>query len=310
MPKPDKTLIVVVGPTAVGKTDLAIKLAQHYHTEIVSADSRQFFREMEIGTAKPSKQELKAAPHHFIDSHNISSEFSVGDFEQQALTVINDLFVNHNTAILVGGSGLYIQAVCQGFDNIPKPSEGTREKFNALYIEEGIEALQRALMDVDPLYYKEVDIQNPQRMIRALEVFETAGKPFSSYRINSLNERPFNILKIGLDLERQELYRRINTRVDQMMKNGLLKEVQNLLPYRHLNALNTVGYSELFDHLEGKLTLEEAIDKIKQNTRRFAKRQLTWFRRQPDIQWFQRGQTEQVLSWITGQLPHDQRPGE
>ena len=225
MYKPDKTLIVVVGPTAIGKTDLAIQLAQHYRTEILSADSRQFFREMEIGTAKPSELELKAAKHHFINSQSINSEFSVGDFEQDALKILNELFIEHDTVILVGGSGLYIQAVCEGFDDIPKPSEGIREKLNKLYANKGIEALQDALIAVDPYYYQEVDINNPQRLIRALEVFETTGRPFSSYRVKNISSRPFRTVKIGLDISREELYQRINRRVDVMIENGLLEEV-------------------------------------------------------------------------------------
>ena len=310
MYKPDKTLIVLVGPTAIGKTDLAIQLASHFQTEIISADSRQFYREMEIGTAKPSPEEIQATKHHFINSHSITSEFSVGDFEQQVLKVIDNLFVNHDTAILVGGSGLFIQAVCQGFDEIPKPSEGSREKWNSLFAEEGIEALQKALKIVDPDYYKEVDIHNPQRLIRALEVYETTGKPFSSYRIKNIHPRPFHILKIGLDMNREELYQRINHRVDQMMDRGLLKEVEGLLPFRNLNALNTVGYSEIFDYLDGVLTLEQAIDKIKQNTRRFAKRQLTWFKRQDDIKWFSPGETESIISWLNLQYPLNPGPAE
>lgn len=310
MHKPDKTLIVVVGPTAIGKTDLAIQLAQHFQTEIISADSRQFFKEMEIGTAKPSKNELLAARHHFINSHSITTEFSVGDFEKQAIGLLDNIFTNKDIAILVGGSGLYIQAVCQGFDEIPKASEGVREKWNKIYAEKGIVFLQTSLLNVDPEYYNYVDISNPQRLIRALEVFDTSGKPFSSYRTKNINPRPFNILKVGLNSSRPELYNRINCRVDQMMKQGLIEEVKNLLPYRHLNALNTVGYSELFDYLEGSSTLEDAVEKIKQNTRRFAKRQLTWFNRQDDIKWFAPGKTQDVISWINLQYFQDPAPGE
>ena len=298
MPKPDKTLIVVVGPTAIGKTDLAIKLAQHYHTEIISADSRQFFKEISIGTAKPSEKELRAIKHHFIHSHSIDSPFSVGDFEKQSIQLLEDLFDDHDTAILVGGSGLYIQAVCEGFDDIPKATDGIRDKWNSIFAGEGIEALQRALITIDPEYYSEVDTSNPQRLIRALEVYETTGKPFSSYRIKKISPRPFHIIKIGLDIKRDELYERINHRVDMMMEAGLLQEVKSLLPHRDLNALNTVGYSELFDYLEGQISLEEAIDKIKQNTRRFAKRQLTWFKRQNDIKWFEPGQTEEIIAYL------------
>lgn len=298
MLEPTKTLIVIVGPTAIGKTNLAIKLAQHYHTEILSADSRQFYREMSIGTAKPSEFELAAAKHHFINSHSIHTEFSVGEFETQALEILSKLFQNNDLAILAGGSGLYVQSVCQGFDDIPKATSQTRENLNALFAEKGINALQEYLSKADPEYYNQVDLNNPQRLIRALEVFETTGKPFSSYRIKNINTRPFNIIKIGLNVDREELYQRINSRVDQMMEGGLLEEVRSLLPYRGLNALNTVGYSELFDYLDGLVTLPVAIDKIKQNTRRFAKRQLTWFKRQEDIKWFSPAEIEQIISWI------------
>jgi tRNA dimethylallyltransferase len=301
---PAKTLIVIVGPTAIGKTELAIKLALHYHTEILSADSRQFFQEMSIGTAKPSIPELAEVKHHFIDSHSIHTDFSVGDFEKQSLEVLSKLFETNDHAVLVGGSGLYVQAVCHGFDEIPKASAGIREKLNVLFAEQGITALQEYLSRVDPEYYNEVDINNPQRLIRALEVYETAGKTFSSFRVKTKNRRPFNIIKIGLDIQRVELYQRINSRVDQMLDAGLLEEARKLFPFRNLNALNTVGYSELFDFLEGRISLPEAIDKIKQNTRRFAKRQLTWFKRQEGIKWFLPGETDQIISWINLQVLH------
>lgn len=307
MLEPTKMLIVVVGPTAIGKTNLAIDLARHYNVEILSADSRQFYREMSIGTAKPSELELAAAKHHFIDSHSIQTEFSVGEYETEALSILSKLFKSSDQAILTGGSGLYIQAVCQGFDDIPKASTETRESLNALFAEFGISALQEYLLKTDPEYYSQVDLNNPQRLIRALEVFETTGKPFSSYRLKNINIRPFNIIKIGLNIEREELYNRINARVDQMMETGLLEEVRTLLPYRNLNALNTVGYSELFEYLDGLITLPAAIDKIKQNTRRFAKRQLTWFKRQEDIRWFLPSETEEIISWINLQKLHPER---
>ena len=298
MLRPDKTLIVIVGPTGIGKTELAIQLAKYYHTDIVSADSRQFFKETAIGTAKPTESELQAEKHHFINSHSILEEFSVGDFEKKALRVIEGIFANNRYALLVGGSGLYINAICEGFDNIPKPGEGVRQKLNDLYAQEGITVLQDTLKKADPVYYSQVDLNNPQRLIRALEVFETSGLPFSSYRNKELTSRPFNIIKVGLNTSRAELYDRINRRVDLMMEKGLLKEVTGLLPYRNLNALNTVGYSELFEYLEGKVSLEEAVDKIKQNTRRFAKRQLTWFNRQQDIKWFKPGDPEEVIAYL------------
>lgn len=280
-----KTLIVVAGPTASGKTAAAINLAQHYKTVILSADSRQFYREMSIGTAKPSWIELATAKHYFIDSHSITENFSVGDFEKHGLTLLDELFREHDIIILVGGSGLYIKALTEGFDDIPQADVDIREKLNQQLADHGIEPLQQKLKEVDPDYYNEVDLHNPQRVIRALEVFETTGQPFSSYRKAGVNKRPFHILKIALDMPREVLYNRINQRVDIMLEQGLLAEARELIFQRHLNALNTVGYSELFDYFDDKISLEKAVDQIKQNTRRFAKRQLTWFRKDKEIHW-------------------------
>lgn len=281
----DHRLVVIAGPTASGKTAAAIRLARHFNTVILSADSRQFYREMSIGTAKPDAEELAAAKHYFIDSHSIDQLFSVGDFEKEGLALLDELFKVHDLVILVGGSGLYIKALCEGFDDIPQADEGIREQLNKELTERGITPLQEELATVDPAYYNEVDIHNPQRIIRALEVYRSTGKPFSSYRKATANKRPFRCIKIALDLPREVLYSRINARVDIMVAQGLVEEVRSLLPYRHLNALNTVGYSELFDHFDGTTTLAAAIDLIKQNTRRFAKRQLTWFRKDKEIHW-------------------------
>jgi tRNA dimethylallyltransferase len=281
----NKMLIIIAGPTASGKTAAAIRLARHFNTVILSADSRQFYREMSVGTAKPDAEELAAAKHYFINSHSINDLFSVGDFEKQGLALLDGLFKQHDVVILVGGSGLYIKALCEGFDDIPQADEGVREQLNNELARNGIAALQEELKAVDPAYYNEVDINNPQRVIRALEVFRSTGKPFSSYRKATTNKRPFNCVKIALDLPREVLYNRINTRVDVMVAQGLIDEVRALLPYRHLNALNTVGYSELFDHFEGKTVINTAVELIKQNTRRFAKRQLTWFRKDKDMHW-------------------------
>lgn len=297
-----KTLIVIAGPTAIGKTALAIKVAQHFNAEIVSADSRQFYREMEIGTAKPSPDELNTVKHHFIDSHSITDEVTVGDFETAALATIDNIFKTQNIAVLVGGSGLFIKAVTEGFDDLPKADPDTRQKLNELLDSEGISALQEKLKHLDLHYYSEVDINNPQRVIRALEVALSTGKPFSSYRSHTKKSRPFNIIKIGLNTDRPKLYERINMRVDAMLSAGLLQEVKNLLPYRHLNALNTVGYSEIFNYLQGKTDLEQAIEDIKQNTRRFAKRQLTWFRKDPEIRWFEPEHTGEILSYISEKI--------
>ncbi len=282
-----KALIVIAGPTASGKTAAAIRLAQHYKTVILSADSRQFYREMAIGTAKPTQAELAAAKHYFIDSHSISETFSVGDFEKQALALLDELFQKQDVIILVGGSGLYIKALCEGFDDIPQADEAIREQLNNQFAQNGIAALQDELNTADPDYYNEVDLSNPQRIIRALEVYRSTGKPFSSFRKSTVNKRPFNILKIGLDLPREVLYNQINRRVDDMIKQGLANEVANLIPHRNLNALNTVGYRELFDYFDGKTDLPRAIELIKQNTRHFAKRQMTWFRKDQTIHWLQ-----------------------
>ena len=280
-------LIVIAGPTASGKTEIAIKLAQSYKTVIVSADSRQFYREMSIGTAKPTPEELAAAPHYFINSHSITENFSVGDYEKQGLALLDELFKMHNTIILVGGSGLYIKALCEGFDDIPRADAAIREELNKELAEKGIAVLQEELKIADPVFYKQVDLSNPQRVIRALEVFRSTAKPFSSFRKAAVNERHFNTIKIGVDMPRELLYDRINQRVDDMIKQGLVDEAQSLLPYRHLNALNTVGYSELFDYFDGKADLNIAIERIKQNTRHFAKRQLTWFRKDKAVHWLE-----------------------
>ncbi len=295
-------MVCIVGPTAIGKTNVAITLAQQFSTEIVSADSRQFFREMSIGTAKPSPEELAAAPHHFINSHSITQAFSVGNFEKEAISLLENLFKKHSIAFLVGGSGLYVQAITQGFDSLPKAPPELRAELNKQLTEKGIESLQKRLEALDPTYYNEVDIYNPQRIIRALEVCISTGQPFSAYRTHAANERPFEVLTIGLNTERSQLYDRINKRVDTMMEQGQLDEVETLLPYRELNALQTVGYQELFDYLEGKKSLEKAVEEIKQNTRRFAKRQLTWFRKNTETHWFEPQQVSQINALISKKL--------
>lgn len=304
MPNPavEKVLIVIVGPTAIGKTALSIKIAQQFNTEIISADSRQFFKEMHIGTAKPSSSELASAPHHFIGSHSADTLFSTGDFESEALGLMEKLFENHSQLVMVGGSGLYIDAVCKGLDQLPEIDLKIREHLNQLLATEGIEPIKNKLREIDPVYYDKVDQSNPQRMIRGLEMFLSTGIKLSSLLTNSVKKRPFRILKIGLNTDRNKLYEFINLRVDQMMAQGLLEEVQKLLPFRHYNALNTVGYSELFEYLDGKITLEQAVDQIKQNTRRFAKRQLTWFRKDSETIWFEPNQTADILLYLKNQV--------
>jgi len=294
----NKTLIIIAGPTAIGKTTLSIKLAKYYHTEIISADSRQFYREMNIGTAKPSEAELNAVKHHLINSHSVLDQFNAGDFEKESIEIINKLFLDHDQVIMAGGSGLFINAVSHGFDQLPVASEEIRDHLNKIFEEKGIEFLQEWLKKVDPVYYEEVDIFNPQRIIRALEVFESTGKVFSSLRTNIKKQRPFNIVKIGLNTDREKLYERINIRVDQMVNDGLIREVENLKPYRHINPLNTVGYSEIFNYLDGNSSREEAIEKIKQNTRRFAKRQITWFKKSEDIKWFNATEVESIIHYL------------
>jgi len=279
------TLWVVLGPTAIGKTALGIKLAQELNTEIISCDSRQFFQEMRIGTAVPSTEELNSIPHHFIQHISIKHEYSVGSFEKESLKKLDELFQNKQHAILVGGSGLYIDAVCKGFDNFPNINTGLRKELRKKYNEYGIIWLQEEVQKNDPEYYQIADIQNAQRLLRCLEVCLQSKKTFTFFRQQKTNMRPFNIKYIGLQIPREELYLRINQRVDNMMQEGLLEEVKALLPYQHLNALQTVGYRELFAYLNGEHTLERAVELIKQNTRRFAKRQLTWLKKYENAQW-------------------------
>lgn len=281
-----KLLITIVGPTAIGKTALSIQLAKHYNTQILSADSRQFFKEMCIGTAVPSQEELNAAPHHFIQHISIEDTYSVGHYEREALHKLSQLFTTHDILILVGGSGMYVDGLLNGLDYFPEVTPGIREELQQLHEREGIEALQELLKKHDPTYYNEVEISNTQRLMRALEVCLSSGKPFSSFRNQPKTPRDFKHIKIGLTADREIIYDRINRRVDLMMEAGLLDEVKTLLSRKHLNALQTVGYRELFEHLEEKTSLEQAIENIKTNTRRFSKRQLTWYRKDSSIHWF------------------------
>lgn len=281
----DKYLISICGPTAIGKTRWAIDLANHYNTEILSADSRQFYREMRIGTAVPSSEELQAVPHHFIQHKSIQDRYTVRDFQREALERISALFKVHDHLILVGGSGLYLDAVTKGLDDFPEVAPGVREALERSYRKEGIQALQDQLFSSDPEYYKKVDLRNSRRLIRALEICISSGKPYSSYLGKVKRPEGFKHIALGVDAPRAVIYSRIDQRVDEMMKQGLLKEVRALLPHRNLSAMQTVGYQELFAHLDGETDLETAVEAIKRNTRRFAKRQGTWFRRNPDIRW-------------------------
>lgn len=279
-------LINIVGTTAIGKTALAIVLARHFKTEILSCDSRQFYREMSIGTAVPSCEELAAAPHHFIQHKSIFDTYSVGDFEREVMELLPKLFARRKLVIMVGGSGLYNDVILKGLDEFPPIKEGVRESLNALYKEKGIGVLQEQLRALDPTYCLKVDMQNPQRIIRALEVCLSGDYPYSYYLQQKSTQRDFSVISIGLTAEREVIYERINQRMEVMLQAGLLQEIERLLPYRHLNALQTVGYREFFDFWEGKVSLAEAIENAKMNTRRFAKRQLTWFKKSEDIQWF------------------------
>ncbi len=292
---PAKYLISVIGPTSLGKTPLALVLAQHFGTEIVSSDSRQFYREMSIGTAVPSEEELKTVPHHFIQHISIFDTYSVGQFEQDALSCLRRLHSLTDVAVMAGGSGLYVNAVTHGLDDFPQVDQSIRKGLRQRYDAEGLEPLQELLRSRDPVYYEEVDLQNPHRIMRALEISIGTGKPYSSFRVKQHKDRPFQTISIGLNAERATLYERINNRVDQMVASGLLEEASTLYPHRHLNALQTVGYKELFDYLEGKWDLETAVAEIKKNTRRFAKRQLTWFGKDRDIRWFDYRESPQKI---------------
>lgn len=293
-----KTLISIVGPTAIGKTSLAIKIAESLQTEIISADSRQFYRELTIGTAKPNKIELHTVPHHFINSHSIKEPFSAGDYENEGIKVINQLFTEYDQLVMVGGSGFFVNAIIQGLDNLPKAKQGIRESLNQAYAENGLAHIQDKLKKIDPSYFSKVDISNPQRIIRALEVFESTGIPFSQWRKNKKSTRNFRVITIGLQMDRALLYERINLRVDMMMNEGLLEEVKSLYDRKSLPALQTVGYKELFDYLDDKCSLEEAIAKIKQNSRKYAKRQITWFKKNEQTTWFDPNDLPSVIAYL------------
>jgi tRNA dimethylallyltransferase len=280
-----KTVVIILGPTASGKTSAAIEVAGRYQTEIISADSRQCFRELNIGVARPSPEELKTIPHHFIATHSIHEAITAASFEQYALTKAAELFVKHDVIVMAGGTGLYIKAFCEGLDSIPAIPAAIRDTIIQSYNEKGLPWLQEQVKEKDHEFYEKGEIQNPQRMMRALEVVEFTGKSILSFRRGKKLTRAFDIIKAGIDLPKEELHKRIHYRTDQMIEHGLVEEVQQLLPYQHLNALQTVGYKEIFDYLNKKITLERAIEDIKTNTRQYAKRQMTWFKKDPDILW-------------------------
>lgn len=280
-------LLVVVGATAVGKTAYCLELAKKLQTVIISADSRQFYREMNIGTAKPSPEELAEVPHYFINSHSINENYNVGQYEKDVLALLPSLFEKYPTVILTGGSGLYIDAVCKGIDDMPEIPENLREELSKRLVNEGLSSILETLQALDSTYYAQVDRANTQRVLRAVEVCLASGKPYSSFRKNAAAPRPFEIEKIGLNRNRQELYHRIDARMDMMLAQGLLEEAKKLLPYREHNALQTVGYKEIFDFLDGQYDWKVCVELLKRNSRRYAKRQMTWFRRDEQINWLE-----------------------
>lgn len=304
----NKTVVIITGPTAVGKTAIAIDVAKQFKTEIISADSRQCFRELNIGVASPSPEELQAVKHHFIASHTIQEEVTAATFEQYALQKVNELFQQHDIVVITGGTGLYIKAFCEGLDAIPEVPPAIRNAIIVKYEQGGIQWLQDEIRKKDPAFYSEGEIQNPQRMMRALEVIEATGISILQFRKGKKKKRPFDIIKIGLELPKEELNKHINTRVDKMVEAGLVDEVKNLLQYKHLNALQTVGYAEIIDFLERKIDLGKAVEEIKIHTRQYAKRQMTWFKKDKEIKWFSPADIDLIIGYINGQLIETKKP--
>ncbi|NQY08588.1 MAG: tRNA (adenosine(37)-N6)-dimethylallyltransferase MiaA [Flavobacteriales bacterium] len=294
----EKTLIVLLGPTGIGKTDLSLDLAEHFSAEIISSDSRQLFKEISIGTAKPTAEQQKRIPHHFISSHSIHNGYTVSDYEEEAIELIEKLFEQKDYLILCGGSGLYINVVCKGFDPTPTPDRELREELENEWKEKGIEFLQDKIKELDPKLYETIDLKNPTRLIRAIEVCIITGKPFSDLLINQGKKRSFNIIKVGLQMDREALYERINSRVDDMMNDGMLKEAEGIFAHRHSNALKAIGYAPLFDYIDKKTELGYAVGKIKQHHRNFAKRQITWFKKDAEINWFEQNKKDEIIQLI------------
>jgi tRNA dimethylallyltransferase len=293
----NKQIVVIAGPTAVGKTAVAIEVARYFKTEIISADSRQCFKELNIGVARPSPEELKQVPHHFIATHSVQEEVNAAGFEQYALIKAKELFQKHDVVVMAGGTGLYIKAFCEGLDDIPAIDPVVRENIIHNYETKGLHWLQQEVLTKDPEFYSVGEVQNPQRMMRALEVIESTGQSVLHFRKGAKAKRDFAIIKAGLELPKEELQQRIHTRVDDMIAAGLVGEVKNLTSYRRLNALQTVGYSEIFEYLDGKISLEQAISDIKTNTRQYAKRQMTWFRRDKEINWFSPLSRNEIITY-------------
>ncbi|MGE0590198.1 MAG: tRNA (adenosine(37)-N6)-dimethylallyltransferase MiaA [Cyclobacteriaceae bacterium] len=302
MSKPEgKRLIVVVGPTAVGKTKVGVSLAKHFQTEVISADSRQFFKEMTIGTAKPDVKEQDGITHHFVDFLSVAEDYSAGKYERDSLALLDQLFQKYDNVVMVGGSGMYVKALCEGFDEMPEVPENVRAEIVKDYEANGLPWLQQEVLENDPEYFAVVDQMNPARLMRALEIVRATGLPASNFRANKRVERPFSTAKIGLEMDREELYKRIDARVDRMIDAGLVEEVRGLQQFKTRNALQTVGYQELFEYFDGKHGLEEAIRLIKRNSRRYAKRQLTWFKRDEDIRWFHPDQLDKIITKLDGE---------
>lgn len=298
----DNTLIVILGPTGVGKSEVAIAIADYFKSEIISADSRQFYREMKIGTAVPTDKMLQSIPHHFVQFKSINEYYSASLFERDVLELLPLLFEKNNLAIMAGGSGMYIDAVCNGIDDIPDTEPSVREKYNARYKEEGIQSLRTELKILDPEYYASVDLRNHKRIIRALEICETTGKPFSSFLTKKKKKREFSIIKTGLTRNRAELYGLIDKRVDDMITQGLEQEAKTLVKYKSNNALNSVGYKEFFEFFDGRISREKAIELIKRNSRRYAKRQMTWWARDKEIKWFNPEKVQDIIAYIEGMV--------
>lgn len=297
-----KTVVVIAGPTAVGKTAVAIEVARQWGTEIISADSRQCYRELNIGVARPSPEELAAVPHHFIASHSIHQKVTASTFEQYALEKAGEIFRRHHTLVMVGGTGLYIKAFCEGMDEVPEVPEEVRNELVEQYTQYGLAWLQEEVKKADSRFYETGEVQNPQRLMRALEVVRATGHSILHYRKGTKATRPFRVVKVALTLPKDVLHQRINTRVEQMMEQGLLEEVRTLIAYQHLNALQTVGYKELFEYFKGLIPLEEAVEAIRKNTRQYAKRQLTWFRKDPGYAWFAPGEVAKLKEHLSGAL--------
>ena len=297
-----KNLIVLIGPTGVGKTELSLSIAESFHTCIVSADSRQLYADLKIGTAAPTPDQLARVPHHFVGTLQLTDYYSAAQYETEVMNKLEELFKENDVVVLTGGSMMYVDAICKGIDDIPTVDKETRELMLQRYEEEGLEQLCKELKLLDPEYYSIVDLKNPKRVIHALEICYMTGKTYTSFRTRSTKERPFHIIKIGLTRDREELYDRINRRVDIMMQDGLLEEARNVYAYKHLNSLNTVGYKEMFKYLDGEWTLDFAIEKIKQNSRIYSRKQMTWFKRDTDITWFHPEQQKEIIQHIKSQI--------